>query len=224
MIDPLEGRTAAIEKQLGLKIPRCLVNVWRSREFESGDGVLINEYVFLFGTTEIVERNTTFGASKYCPGFLAIASDSGDEMAFLDVHRETCNVYLNYITNMRSESMHDTGLSFNDWIKHPYPFAREEIVDESTGFSAVRDVIVILTNSNNLSHLMKIRKALNLDISISDLQKQDLPYDLKKMGHFAAVKIVETIGFPTSEMLSIIDFKTRAPLPSSSDKIKWTTV
>lgn len=178
-----EKAKMAINHLLGSRaIPEALLESW-----EDNNGFYTDNVVF-YSTDTIVERNETLEVHAFCPGFLAIANDTGSRVALMKLAREADVVFLNYMGNMRPESMEDTGYSLKRWISCACPFELEPEPE----ISAVENVALRLDRvpDNGIKGLMNIKKLLNLNLSLQELRRipENLPYRLCTTSYIGALR------------------------------------
>ncbi|WP_449068082.1 hypothetical protein [Prosthecobacter sp.] len=153
--------------------------------------------------------------SLYCPGYLAITSDTGSKVALLKQHLDAEEVFSNHSSSMKLESMRSCGVGFHDWIARGCPFGPLEI---TSGPSAIQEVSVVLVEQLDLKSLMRIRGELGLHAGVSQLKNLPLPATLATMSYISAVKTLAELDV---NALVIQDSKTGKKLPRNVNS--WRT-
>jgi hypothetical protein len=195
-----------IQASINKILPKFLIEHW---EKNCGKSVQGNNFE-IYAPSEIVERNDTFECSKYCPDFIAFANDGGSKIAFLHAGYESKLVFLNYASNMRSDSMQNTRLNLFEWMDNGCPFE----IDKPSGdrVSAVKTVCINLISVGDLKTLMKIRNDLNMSLGISELRSLPIPSKLLTMSYINAIAFVKSINRP--DLIDISDPVTGNKLPT----------
>ena len=80
-------------------------------------GTFCNETVRLYGIDEIVDRNEVYETKKYCPGFLAIADDSGGRAVLIALGRVPSPVYLVDHGLMNEEDFTEIAPDTDTWLE-----------------------------------------------------------------------------------------------------------
>jgi hypothetical protein len=196
----------AIESAIHKSLPQCLIEHWE----QSLEMSIQGDNFEIYAPSEIVERNTTFECAEYCPDFIAFANDSGSKIAFLRAGHESKTVFLNYASNMRSDSMQDTGLNLFEWIEHGCPFEIDKPSRDRV--SAVKTVCINLISEGDLKTLMKIRNELKLSLGVSELRSLPVPSKLLTMSYINAIAFVKLIDRP--DLIEITDPVSGNKLPT----------
>lgn len=173
-----------------LKLPHTYKNLLKyTNGFSIGGGLLI------YGTDDIVERNTTWEVNKYANGYIAIGDDGGgnvflmlqriEETAVLIVNGGVMNP--NYATVISSD--------FNDWINSGCFI---ETAEETTNdFPDNCSIILIKSPNGGLKELVKIKNKLGIPISTADLLNgsRNLPFTLvQEFPYGKAKKLIGKLG------------------------------
>ena len=170
------------------ELPRALLAVWASSNGLQGD-----DYVF-YSIEQAVEHNELLEVSEFAPGHVVIASDGGSRIAVLEANEAAEEVVLSYMGTLTTESMEPTGMLLHDWIEEGCPFGP----DESQGYSPVEPAVVRLEKlaPGGLAELMRIRRSLNLDVSMAALKRSSerLPVDLCEMSYIRALRLAEELN------------------------------
>jgi hypothetical protein len=150
--------------------------------------------VEFYSTHEIVDQNESLEVHEFCPGYLAIANDTGTGVALLEAAEHADRVHLNRADDMKTVSMHDTGMTLEEWITEgcPFSFSPKPLV------SAVEQVCLQLDvmPPGGLKGLMEVKKMASLEIGLSELKEIErrLPYSLGEMSYIKALRLAEKIN------------------------------
>lgn len=139
------------------------------REFltQHTDEVQRNDLVLLYGRSSFVERNETYEAKEYCPGYVTIGSDSGDNEFILSV--DEGRVLWVDGGSMNPQDAELVAEDFSAWLAMGCPLPADDA--EST-FSAIEQVAVFLEERPKFPRtLLLIKEALGITTSIVKLRK-----------------------------------------------------
>jgi hypothetical protein len=178
-----------IQELIGVKrVPQVLLDLWaHSNGFHDED-------VIFYSLEESLEHNELLEVAAFAPGHIVIASDGGSRIAVLRSELAAVEVLLNYMGNMKPDSMEPTGMTLQQWIDAGCPFESEG----SEEFSPIEEVVVRLEQMppGGLPELMRIRNKLSLDIPVIELKSisEELPYDLCTLSYIRALRVASEIN------------------------------
>ncbi len=190
-------------------LPVELINVWREHNGFSG------ENFDFYSTDTIAERNQAFEVAEFCPGFLAVANDSGSRVALLQQTKAnaqaiSANVCLNSIGCMRLDAMEQTNLDLERWIDARCPFE----MGIKPEVSATERVVLRLDciPDSGIKGLMEIKKLLGMEIPVHELRSipNRIPFDLCTTTYIKALRFAAQINAGGKNCVTIWLEKDRA--------------
>lgn len=107
---------ASVEAWAGRKLP----DHYRAFLLEHPAGIS-GDSVLLYGLENVVERNETYEAKKYCPGHVAIGDNGGGDAIVLTLDDELGCVFLVDHGVMTSDCFHPVAFSFRQWLQQGCP-------------------------------------------------------------------------------------------------------
>lgn len=186
---PLNGvEIQAIEDLIAVKLPHVYKDLLRyTNGFSIGDGVVI------YGAEEIVERNKTWEVNEYASGYVSIGDDGGGHVFLMLQDAEEKNVFVVDSGDMNPDHATVITSDFLNWISGGCLSEQPTIVEPPD----LCDIVLIKAPSAGLKDLLKIKRALGIDISTTDLLEgsRNLPFILvKKFPNGKAKKLIEQLG------------------------------
>ncbi len=157
----LKKRISEVEKKLNIIIPKvykAFLNENSDMEFDDG---------ILYDIDSLEERYITLEFAEYAPEFIPIGNNNGDyELVMKSGSKTTKFGFLEQgsIGTLKPENLQN----FSKWYENGHSFSFDDEYD-NVDWSKNVNIILKKTPENKAKTLMTIRKALKLDISISEL-------------------------------------------------------
>ena len=111
---------ADIEAWVGQALPPT----YRAFLDSQADDVAAGEFVLLYGRASLVERNETYEAKRYCPGYITIGDDGGGRQVLLSLDAE--RVSLVDAGSMNPTFSEAVAENFGGWLAAGCPLPGEE--------------------------------------------------------------------------------------------------
>lgn len=168
-----------IEKALGVVLPGAYRNFLLQAQL-TADGV-VRDLLHLYGTGNLLERNTTYEVQKYLPAYISIGDDSGGQAICLHCNDHDEKVYLTGYGALDTGSMAILSDSFTDWIQNGCSL---DIIRESPDVVAFHasDTYQLRKTYQELHQALAIleaAKAAGMELKIYLTQKRALQQKIK---------------------------------------------
>ena len=164
---PLEVRISEIEKRLNIVIPKVYKDFLAENADSFHDGLMCFDDGVLYDIETIEERYSTLEFDKYAPEYIPIGNDNGDyALVMKSGSRITRAGFLEHgsIGTLKPEQLQN----FEQWFKNGHSFSFEED-DDDVDWSEKVQIILKKAPENKAKTMMLIRKALMLDMPVSEL-------------------------------------------------------
>ncbi|QBE66555.1 SMI1/KNR4 family protein [Pseudoduganella lutea] len=125
-------------------------------------GEFCNDLVRLYSSDELIERNETNEAKKYCPGFIAIGDDSGGQAIVIAVGKAPGAVYLVDQGSMHPDDFDVIAPDLNTWVAEGCMIAGSQEGPSSYRFSVRFKGKPTLQALKVLRELSPLAKAMSL--------------------------------------------------------------
>lgn len=170
---------------LGTGFPAIVSDLWSQT-----NGIAYNN-VYLYSTSDIVERNETFEVGEYAPTMVLIGDDGGGSGFFIKRNDEPAAVYEIDLGAIGSTDGTIVSLDFEEWLaggvkqSTVYSLSQNEVeVDKLVTIFLAREP------KEGLKGLLSVKSMLNLSTSIAELKKSlvKLPFPLLENVHLIKYK------------------------------------
>jgi SMI1 / KNR4 family (SUKH-1) len=101
-----------IEDWAGAKLPDAY-----KRILEDYDKRIFYGPVFIYSAKEVIERNETFGAREYCPGYITIGDDSGGRAMVIGLDDRRCRVFMVDHGSMSPKDFELVATDLSAWVE-----------------------------------------------------------------------------------------------------------
>ena len=163
----LEVRISEIEKKLNIVIPKVYKNFLADNADLFSDGIMYFDDGVLYDIETLEETYAILEFDKYAPEYIPIGNDNGDyELVMKSGSRVTKFGMLEHgsIGTLKPEYLQN----FNQWYNNGHSFSFND-EDNDVNWSKKVQVILKKTPENKAKTMMIIKKALMLDMPISEL-------------------------------------------------------
>ncbi|AMO92827.1 hypothetical protein CFter6_0096 [Collimonas fungivorans] len=100
-----------MRQQLGRPVPAQLEDFYRST-----NGFITPQGATLYDTASMLERNTTYEISTYCPEYLLVGDDSGGRGFLMRSESDDLSIYSSDLGDLGPEDFEQEAASLQDWI------------------------------------------------------------------------------------------------------------
>lgn len=175
----MENNINDIEKALGIRLPGAYRHFLLRAQL-TGDGV-VGGYLHLYGTGNLLERNTTYEVQKYLPDYISIGDDNGGQAICLHCNDHDETVYLTGYGALDTGSMAVLSDNFTDWIQNRCSL---DIIRESPDMLAFRasetyQLRIAYQELHRALTQLETAKATGMDLKTYLTQKRALQQQLK---------------------------------------------
>ena len=156
-----------------VEIPKVLISLWK---LTSGFSF---EYGEVYSPSDLFEQYEELECREYCPGFIAIANDVGNKVVLIEL--KSSKIYLNYMSDMKADSMELLANDLIHWIENGCPFSTGALIENSLYNPLTRcSIFLDKIPDDGLKGLLKIKNLLNINDSIVELKSKvsSLPCEL----------------------------------------------
>ena len=159
------SRIDEIEAWLGCSLPREYREFLETCEIE----LPASDLVLLYGRSSFIERNETYETKKYCPGFVTVGNDSGDQEVMMSL--QDASLYLVDGGSMQMENAEPLQARFAGWLNSKCPMPELEHDVSAWPVDPMTPVCIYLERRpSNLANLLTIKQRLGISTSIAELK------------------------------------------------------
>jgi hypothetical protein len=167
-----------IEKALGVLLPGAYRQFLLQEQLTVD---VIGNFLLLYGTNSLLERNTTYEVQKYLPAYISIGDDNGGQAICLHCNDHDEKVYLTGYGALDTGSMAVLSDSFTDWIQNGCSL---DIIRESPDVLAFRasdtyQLRITYQEMHRALTQLEAAKAAGMDLKTYLTQKRVLQQQLK---------------------------------------------
>lgn len=162
----LKTKISEVENRLNIVIPKAYKDFLAENADLFHEGLMCFDDGVLFDIEMIEESYTTLEFGKYAPEYIPIGNDNGDySLVMKSGSRVTRFGVLEHgsIGTLKPEYLQ----SFNQWYKNGHSFSFDD--DNDADLSKHVQIILKKTPENKAKTMMLIRKALMLEMPVSEL-------------------------------------------------------
>lgn len=180
----------AVENRLSITLP----NAYREILHQT-NGFLTEAGVLIYGTEDIIERNTTLEVNEYAEGYVAIGDDSGDIVFLMRQNIDAKEILAVGCGDMNIDNAKQISSDLITWVTDGCLIKSQQ--SPLPCYTDLYDVILISNPQGGSKDLLKLKNTLEFDMPTAELLKgsKELPFRLmSSVPYGKTMKCIEKLG------------------------------